>query len=90
MHRHKDLRPALPILIGAAVMLTLSMGVRQSFGLIMQPLTRDIAITVADFTLAIAVQNSPGASCSRSPARSRCASVSAPSCSRAPCSISPD
>ena len=53
----KGLRPALPILTGAAVMLTLSMGVRQSFGLIMQPLTRDIAITVADFTLAIAVQN---------------------------------
>jgi MFS family permease len=52
-----SLRPALPILIGAAVMLTLSMGVRQCFGLIMQPLTRDIAITVADFTLAIAVQN---------------------------------
>jgi len=53
----KGLRPALPILTGAAVMLTLSMGVRQSFGLIMQPLARDIAITVADFTLAIAVQN---------------------------------
>ena len=53
----KGLRPALPILAGAAVMLTLSMGVRQSFGLIMQPLTRDIAITVADFTLAIALQN---------------------------------
>ena len=53
----KDWRAALPILIGAAVMLTLSMGVRQSFGLILQPLTRDIAITVADFTLAIAVQN---------------------------------
>ena len=38
-------------------MLTLSMGLRQSLGLFMQPLTRDIAITVADFTLAIAVQN---------------------------------
>ena len=45
------------ILIGASVMLTLSMGLRQSLGLFMQPLTRDIAITVADFTLAIAVQN---------------------------------
>jgi predicted MFS family arabinose efflux permease len=53
----KDWRAARPILIGAAVMLTLSMGVRQSFGLILQPLTRDIAITVADFTFAIAVQN---------------------------------
>ncbi len=51
------LRPRLPILIGAALMLTLSMGLRQSLGLFMQPLTRDIAITVSDFTLAIAMQN---------------------------------
>src|SRR5260221_2316868 len=53
----KRLRPALPILVGAATMLSLGMGVRQSFGLILQPLTRDIAITVSDFTLAMAVQN---------------------------------
>lgn len=53
----RALRPAAVILIGAAVMLTLSMGLRQSLGLFMQPLTRDIAITVSDFTLAIAVQN---------------------------------
>jgi predicted MFS family arabinose efflux permease len=50
-------RPALPILLGAAVMLTLSMGIRQSFGLLMQPLTRDLALTVSDFTLALAIQN---------------------------------
>jgi predicted MFS family arabinose efflux permease len=52
-----SLRPSLPILIGAAVMLSLGMGIRQSFGLIMTPLTRDIAITVSDFTLAMSVQN---------------------------------
>src|SRR5579864_4993518 len=52
-----SLRAAMPILLGAATMLSLSMGLRQSFGLIMQPLTRDIAITVSDFTLAMAVQN---------------------------------
>ncbi|CAN7576134.1 MFS transporter [Bradyrhizobium sp. LjRoot220] len=51
------LRPTLPILIGASVMLTLSMGLRQSLGIFMQPLTRDIGISVSDFTLAIAVQN---------------------------------
>src|SRR5438477_4445296 len=51
------LRPALPILIGASLMLSLSMGLRQSLGIFLQPLTHDIAITVADFTLAIAVQN---------------------------------
>ena len=36
------LRPTLPILIGASLMLTLSMGLRQSFGIFMQPLTHDI------------------------------------------------
>src|SRR4030088_505728 len=53
----RGLRPALPILLGAATMLSLGMGVRQSFGLVMQPMTRDIAITISDFTLAMATQN---------------------------------
>ena len=51
------LRPTLPILIGASIMLTLSMGLRQSLGIFMQPLTQDIKISISDFTLAIAVQN---------------------------------
>jgi predicted MFS family arabinose efflux permease len=51
------LRPTLPILIGASIMLTLSMGLRQSLGLFMQPMTQDIRISVSDFTLALAVQN---------------------------------
>jgi predicted MFS family arabinose efflux permease len=53
----RTLRPTLPILIGASVMLTLSMGLRQSLGIFLQPLTRDVGISVSDFTLAIAVQN---------------------------------
>jgi predicted MFS family arabinose efflux permease len=53
----KALRPTLPILIGASLMLTLSMGLRQSLGIFMQPLTRDVGISVSEFTLAIAVQN---------------------------------
>src|SRR5258707_6598776 len=53
----KLLRPALPVLIGASLMLTLSMGLRQSLGIFLQPLTRDVGISVSDFTLAIAVQN---------------------------------
>ena len=36
------LRPTLPILIGASIMLTLSMGLRQSLGIFLQPLTHDI------------------------------------------------
>ena len=53
----KDLRPVMPILIGASIMLSLGMGVRQSFGLVMPSLTRDIALTVSDFALAMSVQN---------------------------------
>lgn len=51
------LRPTLPILIGASIMLTLSMGLRQSLGIFMQPLTHDVGISVSHFTLALAVQN---------------------------------
>src|ERR1700739_2832777 len=45
------------ILIGAAVMLGLGMGLRQSLGLFLTPVTRDLALSAADFTLAVAVQN---------------------------------
>jgi predicted MFS family arabinose efflux permease len=45
------------ILIGAAVLLSLGMGLRQSLGLFMTPVTRDLAVTAAQFTLSIAIQN---------------------------------
>ena len=48
---------AAAILIGAAVMMTLTMGLRQSLGIFMQPAVEEIAITVAEFTFAVAVQN---------------------------------
>ena len=51
------LRQTRLILIGAAVMLSLGMGLRQSFGLFLTPVTRDLALTATDFTLAVAVQN---------------------------------
>lgn len=51
------MRAALPILIATAVMLSIAMGLRQSLGLFLQPLTGDLAMAVADFTIAIAVQN---------------------------------
>ena len=55
--RNNGLVPSpVPILIGASAMLSLSMGLRQSFGLVLPPLTRDIAVSVSDFTLAMAVQ----------------------------------
>jgi len=50
-------RAMLPILVGAAVMLGLSMGLRQSLGLFVQPAARDLAIGVSQVTLAIAIQN---------------------------------
>jgi MFS family permease len=45
------------ILIGTALLLTLGMGIRQSFGLFLAPVTRDLGVTAAEFTLALAVQN---------------------------------
>ncbi len=45
------------ILAGAATMLSLAMGMRQSFGLLQPHMIRDIGITAADFSLAIAIQN---------------------------------
>src|SRR5437667_1438726 len=46
-----------PILIGAALLLSLGMGLRQSLGLFLTPVTRDLAVSAADFTLAVAIQN---------------------------------
>ena len=51
------IRAAAPILVGAALMLSLAMGLRQSLGLFVQPAIKDLSILVADFTLAIAIQN---------------------------------
>src|SRR5216683_3280573 len=45
------------ILIGAAVLLSLGMGMRQSLGLFLTPVTRDLAVSATDFTLSVAIQN---------------------------------
>jgi predicted MFS family arabinose efflux permease len=48
---------AVTVLVGASIMLTISMGMRQAFGLFVTPVTQDIGVSVADFTLALALQN---------------------------------
>ena len=45
------------ILTGSAMLLSIGMGLRQSIGLFLTPVTRDLALTAADFTLTIAIQN---------------------------------
>jgi predicted MFS family arabinose efflux permease len=45
------------ILGSAAIMLSLAMGMRQSFGLLQPHMIRDIGITAADFSMAVALQN---------------------------------
>ena len=57
MNHLQVLRPVLPILIGASLMLSLAMGLRQSLGIFLQPLTQGTGLSVSDFTLAIALQN---------------------------------
>jgi predicted MFS family arabinose efflux permease len=58
MRRHELSRAqSWAILGGAAVMLSLAMGMRQSWGLFQPHMMRDIGLTAADFSLAIAIQN---------------------------------
>lgn len=47
----------LTIVAGASILMSLGMGMRQSLGLFMVPITRDLDLTVSDFTFALAVQN---------------------------------
>jgi predicted MFS family arabinose efflux permease len=59
MKTREQLTPATywTILIGAATMLTLAMGMRQSMGLYQPHIIKDLGITAADFSFAIALQN---------------------------------
>ncbi len=45
------------ILFGASLMLSLSMGMRQSLGLFLLPMSHDLGVTTANFTFAVALQN---------------------------------
>ena len=45
------------VLVGTALLLSLGMGMRQSLGLFVTPVTHDLALTTADFTFAVAMQN---------------------------------
>jgi predicted MFS family arabinose efflux permease len=47
----------MSVIAGASIMISLSMGMRQSMGLFLGPVTGDHVLSVADFTLAIAIQN---------------------------------
>jgi len=48
---------AISILAGAAIMLSLAMGMRQSLGLFMRPIGQDLGVSAADFAFALAIQN---------------------------------
>ena len=56
MGKALDPKPAM-ILAGAAIMMSFGMGMRQSLGLFLPPVTHDLALKAADFTFAVAVQN---------------------------------
>ena len=48
---------SLTIVAGASLLMCLAMGMRQSFGLFMVPISGDLGLSVSDFTFALAVQN---------------------------------
>jgi MFS family permease len=52
-----DSSQARRILIGTAMLLWLGMGMRQSFGLFLTPITHGVGVTAGEYTLALAVQN---------------------------------
>jgi predicted MFS family arabinose efflux permease len=47
----------ITVLAGASLLMSLGMGMRQSLGLFMVPITRDLSLSVSDFTFALAAQN---------------------------------
>ena len=47
---------AYAMLGGAALMMTLGMGIRQNLGLFQAPASRELGIAISDFALAISVQ----------------------------------
>jgi predicted MFS family arabinose efflux permease len=48
---------SVTIVAAASLLMCLGMGMRQSFGLFMVPITGDLGLTVSDFTFALALQN---------------------------------
>jgi MFS family permease len=48
---------SLSIIAGASILVSLSMGMRQTMGLFLGPVTANHVLTIGDFTLAIALQN---------------------------------
>jgi predicted MFS family arabinose efflux permease len=48
---------SVTIVAAASLLMCLGMGMRQSFGLFMVPVTGDLGLTVSDFTFALALQN---------------------------------
>ena len=48
---------SVTIVASASLLMCLGMGMRQSFGLFMVPITGDLGLTVSDFTFALALQN---------------------------------
>jgi hypothetical protein len=68
-----SLKPVWPILVGAATVLSLSLGLRQSLGMFMPPLTRDTGIGRCPTSRwPSRCRTWPGACCSRWPAPGPC------------------
>jgi len=57
MHPHRAPLPLMQILVCGALVVTLSMGIRHSFGLWLQPITMAHGWTREQYSLALAIQN---------------------------------
>ena len=75
------------ILLGASLLLSLAMGMRQSMGLFLPPVTKAFGLAAAEFTLAVAVQNMVWGLSQPLLVRWQIALVCDRSCSQAVCSM---
>lgn len=50
-------KQTITIILGASLLLSIAMGLRQSLGIFMPGVTHDLGVSVSNFTIAIAVQN---------------------------------
>ena len=52
-----SVRGAIPLIVSAGIIISLCMGIRQSLGLFLQPISADLGVSATAFGFALAMQN---------------------------------
>ena len=57
MSARTSVRGAVPLIVSAGIIISLCMGIRQSLGLFLQPISADLGVSATAFGFALAMQN---------------------------------